>query len=200
MKKIASTLSTVVILFCSLLVVVGVYYKLTGNNVLPMQMVWVLTDSMEDTIPARSYILIKKADASEVKEGDVITFVSSDPSIRSLNNTHRVIAVNTDGTFVTKGDHNPGADLYPVQPENVVGIYVRNMPVLTFFGRMFASSAGFILFLFFILGSFALSIANRLKEEKKKEFEEKVKAEVAKLEQNPELLRESLKKQNEGKD
>lgn len=113
---------------------------------------WVETDSMEGEIPAQSYILIRRASASEVQPGDVITFYSSDPAIQGLLNTHRVIGVSEDGAaFVTKGDHNPVADSYPALAENTVGIYEKNLPAMTAIGRFFKTPAGLAVTLTLIL-------------------------------------------------
>ncbi len=109
--------------------------------------VWVLTESMEDTIPRKSFILIRQVSSEEVKVGDIITFYSSDPALGGALNTHRVVGIREDsGNFVTKGDH-PAAltDAYEVPPENVVGIYVCSLPFLTIPGRILQTSYGICL-------------------------------------------------------
>lgn len=111
---------------------------------------WILTDSMEDTIPAQSYILVKKADVSKIEEEDVIVFYSDDPELCGNLNTHRVKEINPDGSFVTKGDHNPIYDQYPAAPDKVVGVYVRNLPFLTMLGRAVLTKSG-ILILFLVI-------------------------------------------------
>ena len=108
-------------------------------------MVWVLTGSMEEQIPASSYVCIKKADASEVKVGDVITFYSDDPSLRGGLNTHRVVEIVGGGEeFVTKGDNNNINDRVTAKADKIVGIYHRNMPFMTLVGRAFQSKIGLI--------------------------------------------------------
>lgn len=107
---------------------------------------WVRTQSMEPEIPERSYILIKKAAAEEVSVGDVIVFKSDDPALGGAYNTHRVIEIVGDNDeFVIKGDNNFLPDQYNARAENVVGIYVCNLPPLTVFGRVLQTPMGVII-------------------------------------------------------
>lgn len=118
---------------------------------------WVMTPSMEPGIPEQSYILVKKADAKDVKLNDVITFYSSDPALNGALNTHRVVEIIGDNEeFVTRGDNNSAVDAYRVPAENVVAVYVSNMPVYTVFGRFMTRPAGIITMIVVI---FALMIA-----------------------------------------
>ncbi len=92
------------------------------------------TKSMEPTFGANDLIIVKKTDASALKEGDIISFwgfVSGDKSII----THRIAEVKQldDGTYVyqTKGDNNTMRDQDPmnefrqpdIYPEDVIGVY-----------------------------------------------------------------------------
>ena len=105
--------------------------------------VWILTDSMDDTIPPQTYILIEKADPADVKKDDIITFYSDDPVLGGSLNTHRVLEVIDGGKeFVTKGDHNLAEDKYTAKGDKLVGVYVDDIPLLTALGRFFAKPYG----------------------------------------------------------
>ncbi len=104
----------------------------------------ILTESMEPVIPTGEYILIEKADADELKEGDIITFYSEDPSIAGRLNTHAIVGVTEEG-FVTKGENNSSPDTYPVPEENVVGRYVTTLGFLTNVLNIFSSPAGYFI-------------------------------------------------------
>lgn len=82
----------------------------------------VLTDSMYPSIKSGDLIIVKSAEASEVKEGDVISFFDPDSKDSSVV-THRVVSVLADGSFKTKGDANNTEDDTAIPPENLVGIY-----------------------------------------------------------------------------
>lgn len=95
--------------------IVGVF----GRSVLV-----VVTGSMEPSIHVGDYIFIERVSASELKEGDIIAFYSEAADISGMLVTHRITALNEDGTFVTRGDANPVEDSVSVRPERIVGRYI----------------------------------------------------------------------------
>ena len=78
---------------------------------------------MEPSIHEGDYVIIKSIDADKLKVGDIITFYSEDSSIYGMLNTHRIVDIDENGDFVTKGDANPYKDSATVKKENVIGIY-----------------------------------------------------------------------------
>jgi len=182
-KKIIDIFLTVLLICSVILVILGVYSKITGKSVFSFRVLWVLTDSMENTIPENSYIIIKKVDASDIKEGDVITFVSQDPEIKGNLNTHRVVEIiGNNEEFVTKGDNCIAEDSTHVKKEDVVGIYVMNLNVLSAIGRAYATPYGLIFTIVLILLGTVIWFICFTKKNKKEEFEKRVKEEVEKLE------------------
>ena len=156
---------------------------------------YVETGSMESTIPARSYILVKKTGKTVPKIGDVIVFICQDPTLPVYGKmvTHRVVDITPGGEYVTKGD-NPlsSIDKTAVKSEDVVAFYVRSSKILTFFGRLFSSKAG----LFIIIGMFAFAVVfvylsdiiksmteeKSAEEEKEAAFRARIEEEVRRLE------------------
>ena len=201
-KKIANIVFYIVLAILAVLIVFLFSSRLTGKITFigNRTAMWVMTDSMEDQIPAKSYILVRKISADQVKVGDVIVFYSDNPQISGSLNTHRVIEIIGDHeAFATKGDHNVAADdpRYPARAEKVVGIYERNLPVLSFFGRLFLSPVGLIL-TFIIIGGVTCAVflpdilrGNKQKKQqdadaKQAEIDRLVKEEVEKLRQESE--------------
>lgn len=88
--------------------------------------------SMQPLIQENTCILVRETDTDELEVGDVITFVSTDPSIYGSYNTHRIYDIyeNAAGErcFVTKGDANDYPDVYDVMADRVVGCFVGEMP------------------------------------------------------------------------
>jgi len=103
----------------------------------------VLTDSMNPTIKSGDLIVVKTVDATEIKEGDVISFFDPQSSTNAVV-THRVLKQNkteADGLpnwhntqnlpgiyeengklyFRTQGDYNNTWDEEPIPAENLVG-------------------------------------------------------------------------------
>ena len=145
---------------------------------------WVETGSMQPEIPG-----------SDVNRGDVITFLCTDEKSKAygLLVTHRVIEVAEDG-YRTKGDASVAADGWTVKPAEVRAVYRRNLPVLTFFGKLFKSPLGITaILLVFAISSAVLyvpDIVNAIRgdedERKKREFDRRVAEEVERLKnENP---------------
>jgi signal peptidase I len=93
-------------------------------SILPLLIGWkpfvIITGSMEPGISAGDVVLVSPAPDLDEVVGRVVSF--EDPSRPGHVLTHRVISVNEDGTFVTKGDANPTPDSAPVPPESVLGL------------------------------------------------------------------------------
>ena len=96
----------------------GVPAKLFGRS-----FARVMTGSMSPSISEGDYIIIKSGDLNELKKGDIITFYSEDPTIYGKLNTHRIIGVAEDGSYITKGDANAEADPVTVKRSKIVGKY-----------------------------------------------------------------------------
>ena len=152
-------------------------------------LVRITTPSMEDQIPAGTYILVEKVDPEEatgISKDTIIVFNSRDPWILGKLNTHRVVGFETeDGqqVYVTRGDNNGKDDDYFVRPTDIQGKYVRNLDGLTsaynFVGRNFAAVAIFVLMLIAVY--IALCTASDVLYKKRKTTKELVAREVEKL-------------------
>lgn len=148
-SAIISIVSTVILVISLATIVYSLFFRkdskvtFIGN----VAMVRVVSGSMSPTIETDQYVLISKVDASELAVGDIITFVSSDPLLKGNLNTHRIYAINGDGTFVTKGDNsktNPVPDSTPVAKEDIVGKYVMTLVVTGAILGFMSSPAGFL--------------------------------------------------------
>ena len=159
---------------------------------------WVETGSMNPTIPERSYILVKKADPGEVKRGDVIVFISDDPSIKGQRNVHRVVGITEDENgnrlFTTKGDNvltNPKNDDYPAAGKKLIGKHIKTLRFLSIMGRLLSNAVGFYIIIVVIIAVLMLIYspemakvikrADEIGNEKKKMIDELVRAAVERL-------------------
>ncbi len=123
----------------------------------------IVSGSMEDTIPEGSYILIKKADPSEIRKGDIICFFSDDPRIEGFPNTHTVVEDPIQGEngleFVTKGDANLLKDAETAKGDKLIGRYVKNLDVLTRFSKSLNGTVMLIVSTILLVLCFGLMIA-----------------------------------------
>ncbi len=105
----------------------------------------VMSGSMSGTAPDHIEIgdLIITKPAGELRVGDIITFLENGRTAV----THRIIAINPDGSYVTKGDANNGADLAPVLRENVIGKFWFRVPKLGEVAMFAQTPKGMLLFI-----------------------------------------------------
>ena len=189
LKMIFTAAVYVLVAILTIFVAVVLFLNLSGKTVFIFgrSAMWVKTQSMEPTIPEKSYILVREATAEDVEEGDVIVFKSDDPELRGAMNTHRVVEVIGDhAEFVTKGDNNPGRDKQTARAKNIVGIYERNLPVMSFFGRFLSTSGGITVIVVIILGmvvaTFLPDVLGAMRERSKKaQIDAIIKDEIDKL-------------------
>ncbi len=145
MKRIISTtISVLLIAIVIFLVLFSVISVISiKNNKVPFLFgfasVEIVSGSMSPVYNAGDVLVIKKVSADDIKVGDVISFISTDPNIKGSINTHRVVDITSDKEngiiFTTKGDANKTNDEYPVYQENLVGkVVLKN----TLFSKLFS--------------------------------------------------------------
>ncbi|WP_242940180.1 signal peptidase I [Ruminococcus albus] len=83
----------------------------------------VVTGSMEPSINVGEYIVVEKTDTRSLHKGDIISFYSEQTDIYGMLVTHRIVDIQEDGTFITKGDANTIEDSVAVKPGRIVGKY-----------------------------------------------------------------------------
>ena len=107
----------------------------------------ITTGSMAPTYDVDTMIVVKKTEPSQIREGDVITFYSTDPALEGSLNTHRVVSISQEGDgyiYVTKGDNNNVVDAYDVPSENLLGKVVGSAMILGKISRLCANPLVFI--------------------------------------------------------
>ena len=168
-KWVITVIFAILLIFLILLVGNMIYSQI--NHKVPAffgySVMNIISRSMEPDIPKNTFILIQRVDPELLKEGDIITFYSSDPTIKGLPNTHRIIQIifeDNQKLFVTKGDANAIPDLYDVKPEDIIGVYVKNIASLGKLGAVFQNKA-FIFILLVVPAAvlFVLEIINLTK-------------------------------------
>ncbi len=163
-KKTLSAIWWVFIIALALLLVNIFSSKLRGKvpKVFGYSVMYIVSGSMESTIPEGTYILIKECDPKEIKKDDIICFYSDDPVIKGYPNTHRVVSepeFTEDGLiFKTRGDASKIDDAYPARAENLIGKHVKNLNGLTNFTIML-SNGGMIVIIVILAASVMLLAA-----------------------------------------
>ena len=125
-KKIWSTFTTVVVILVVILALL-----LVGARVLGMQILVVLSGSMEPYYHVGSIIFIKEAPPQSLQVGDDITFRIAGDTVA----THRIVEILPDASgsaglrFRTKGTANTTTD-EPIPADQVLGKVVGTIPLL----------------------------------------------------------------------
>lgn len=157
-KTVLKVLSWIVLIFLILLAAILIYYVVSskiyeakGKKYEPLISLYtIISPSMEPNINVYDVVLTKKVKPEEVKEGDVITFISSSTLGEGLTITHRVKSViKTEGDikFRTQGDNNPIPDSALVTSNNLLGKVVFIIPFLGYIQFMLQSKSGWLFFL-----------------------------------------------------
>ena len=109
----------------------------------------IISPSMTGTLNVYDVAFTMRIDTDKLKEGDIITFYSTNSFFGGTPITHRIIEVvnvpNSGKMFRVKGDANPKADEEKVIPSNVVGKVMFKIPQLGRVQFFLASKGGWII-------------------------------------------------------
>ena len=154
----------------------------------------VLSGSMSgdapDHIEVGDMIVTRSADPKTLKVGDVITFMEEGTTAV----THRIIGINEDGSFRTKGDANNTEDRIPVQHDQIIGKFMFRIPKLGDVAMFAQTPFGMLIFIGLPLVAYiVLDLVMRARQNKnKKTADDRSKAENEELKAELERLRSQL--------
>jgi signal peptidase I len=93
--------------------------SMTGS--LTYRLYAVKTGSMTPLYPAKSLVIVQ---VGSYRVGQVVTYVKDSGLV-----THRLMAINANGTITTKGDANQTADPWHVKRSAIVGGVIYGLPM-----------------------------------------------------------------------
>jgi len=137
-KKVFDTLIFVVLIVSILLLTF-----ISFSPVKSLQLLRVMSGSMEPAIKTGAIVLVKQIPAGQITKGDIVNFETSGISV-----THRVYEIkNTDNklTFITKGDANNIPDVDSVSPAQIKGKVIFNIPYLGYVYNWIKQPIGFLI-------------------------------------------------------
>jgi signal peptidase len=190
---------TVVLISNVIIIVKGTLNPERPPSVFGVTSMIVLTGSMSgdapDHIEAGDMIVTKAVDPTTLKVGDVITYMENGKTTV----THRIIGINEDGTFKTKGDANNTEDDTPVKHEDVIGIYAFRIPKLGDVAMFAQTPVGMIIFIGVPLVLYAIldALIRGKQNKKRKKAEAASKDEADKLKEELEKLKAQLGEKEE---
>ena len=139
----------IIALFLVYYVIAAQLYANKGEKYKPaFSLYTIISGSMEPTIKVYDVVFdVKVDDPSKLKEGDVITFVSSSSLTSGETITHRikqVIETDSGLKFRTKGDNNPVPDDAYVDADKVLGKVAFKIPQLGRIQFLILKSGGWL--------------------------------------------------------
>ena len=115
----------------------------------PLGLYTIISPSMTGTLNVYDVAFTMRVDTDKLKEGDIITFYSTNSFFGGTPITHRIIEIvnlpESGKMFRVKGDANPKADEEKVIPSNVVGKVLFKIPQLGRVQFFLASKGGWII-------------------------------------------------------
>lgn len=130
--NIVSTVLVVIVVLCAVF--------LMGSRLIGFQCYTIISPSMEPIYKVGDLIYVKQVAPSEIKVGDVITFVANEDLVVG---THRVVRIDAEKKhFYTKGDANKAEDGSPVHFNNVVGVVHFSIPKLGYVANYIQNPPG----------------------------------------------------------
>jgi len=128
-------------------------FNRNDRSLFGFKMYIVNSDSMSATdFNAGSLILVKEADPSTLKEGDIITFMSQDTDSFGETITHKIRKLTTDAEgnpgFVTYGTTTDTDDETIVTYPYVLGQYQSHIPGLGTFFNFLKTTPGYFVCIF----------------------------------------------------
>ncbi len=161
LKKIMHFITTVLMysIFLIMILIAAIfvmYYvdlkknEASGKSEPPLFSAYVIISaSMEPTIKVEDAIVLKRVEASEIKKGDIITFVSTDNRFSGVTVTHRVVGIvkadNGKYMFRTKGDNNNTEDATLVGEDYITGKVILKIPKIGYIQYFLSQSYGWII-------------------------------------------------------
>jgi signal peptidase len=138
--------------------------SLVGWSIAPMALGWqpslIVSGSMAPRVRPGDVVLVSPL-TTNPRVGQVV--LVRDPNAATRRVLHRVVRIESDGTFITKGDANPNADTTPHSTDDVAGVARLVVPGA---GRLALLRGGHTttaarLWLWLTLGSLVVFVAAR---------------------------------------
>ena len=98
------------------------------SGILPIYMMSICSGSMEPTIyKGDAIVLVRVKEDTELKIDDIIAYEDENQII-----VHRIVEINENDTYVTKGDNNNVNDPLNINIENIKGKVLFRVPYLAY--------------------------------------------------------------------
>lgn len=203
-KRVFTTVIAILAILMTIFTIVSVNtFDRKDRSIFGYKAFIVLSDSMSATdFSAGDLVISREVPASEIKEGDIISFISSDNDSYGEVFTHKVRTINKNGndiSFITYGTTTGVDDATPASEYNLLGKYAFSIPKLGKFFNFVKTTPGYICCIFvpfmLLIVLQAIDTIKLFKQYKKEQLEEieKEKEDLRKQkEENEKMMKELL--------
>ena len=108
----------------------------------------IISGSMEPIIKVKDAVIIRRVEEEDIEKGDVVTYLSMDPTYYGILITHRVVNITEENgkkVYITKGDNNATIDRSPITFEQIKGKVVMRIPKIGYLKYFLVNSYGWII-------------------------------------------------------
>lgn len=161
-------LKTTIVLIALFLVVQGGWYSFKFIMHSEVPMAYVPSGSMEPNLKVGDLVIIQGVDPNTITEGTIIVFYVSghygEDSYRIVHRVIKVVQIDNQPAFETKGDNNPASDYYRwgyIPADHVVGRVVGRIPYLGLVAMKMREPLGITLIVALIIALFAVEYSDR---------------------------------------
>ncbi len=174
-KKIASVLSSILIVIEIIVIAVLVFSKMSGGvpSLLGHNMYVIASPSMSPELEVGDVIISKEYGGEALAVGDVVQYVAKSGSKKGEIITHQIISMDDEpnGMIVTKGIANSTPD-DPIQRDDVISVMKYKTVVVDDIYRVIGSTWGFVLLVMLpLFGMIVFEIVNFVADIKKEKEE-----------------------------
>jgi signal peptidase I len=135
------------------------------------------TGSMEPSIETGSVVFSSKNET--LNKGDIIVFTSPDDSEKTI--VHRIVDIEEDNIYRTKGDNNEDEDRWVVMESQIKGTTILTIPKVGYLIEWIKTPIGFISVLIIPAILFVISQIRKINDGINEEVERRTKIEVNKV-------------------
>ena len=203
-KRVFTTIIAILAILMAVFTVVSVNtFDRKDRSIFGYKAFIVLSDSMSATdFSAGDLVISKEVPANTIKDGDIISFISSDNDTYGEVFTHKVRTVHDNGgniSFTTYGTTTGVDDATPVSEYNLLGKYSFSIPKLGTFFSFVKTTPGYICCIFvpfmLLIVLQAIDTVKLFKQYKKEQMDEleKEKEDLRKQkEENEKMMKELM--------
>lgn len=121
---------------------VSIFFNAKLIDVFGFETTIVQSSSMHPTIKKYEFVVITKANASQIKQNDIVVFLDNSKKIKIIHRVEKKIELNGEPLFKTKGDNNQFSDSNYRKQSDIYAKFAFKVPFVGLFITFLLSNFG----------------------------------------------------------